>query len=480
MILTTSSNSLLSGLFLVCWIMDSARAEAGGSRQGERREDVIINDILSDDSLQPYFPSIVENVTVSYGRKAVLKCEVENLRNYKVAWVRVDTQTILTIHNNVITRNPRISLSRPGENKWYLHLNSVQESDRGWYMCQINTDPMVHRSGYVQVVVPPTISQTGQSHDMVVREGDNVSLACDASGYPPPHIVWRREDGEDILVGGKKMNIVEGPRLRLDKISRLNMGDYLCVASNGIPPSASNRFSIRVQFPPMFWIPSQREAVFVDQESVTVECHSEAFPKSINYWINNKGAMLQSNDKHEIVTVDTGYKVYMKLHIRNIARADITEYRCVAKNSLGHSDGSISLYEIEAPTPPTTSTVITPPSSVHRFDEEVTQDWRRKKGHHRKRLRESRRHSYTTLDTEDSDEDSEQKRVRIIHRQKNRKEGSRNLVDDKEDGEASEEEQLPNQSSGQSLWSSSAAPLQRLTPGLLLLLSLALIVRSDY
>ena len=42
-----------------------------------------------------------------------------------------------------------------------------------------------------------------------VREGDNVSLACDASGYPPPHIVWRREDGEDILVGGKKMNIVE-------------------------------------------------------------------------------------------------------------------------------------------------------------------------------------------------------------------------------------------------------------------------------
>ena len=84
-------------------------------------------------------------------------------------------------------------------------------------------------------------------NDSSVRETDNVTLACDAHGYPPPHIVWRREDGEDILVGGKKMNIVEGPKLRLEKISRLNMGDYLCVASNGIPPSASNRFSIRVQ-----------------------------------------------------------------------------------------------------------------------------------------------------------------------------------------------------------------------------------------
>merc|ERR1719410_2179997 len=279
---------------------------------------------------------------------------------------------------------------------------------------------MVHRSGYLEVVVPPKIRGSGPT-ELVVRENENVTLGCDATGYPKPHIVWRREDGEDIVIGGKKLNILEGAKLRLEKISRLNMGDYLCVASNGIPPSASNRFSIRVQFPPMFWIPSQREAVFVGQESVTIECHSEAFPKSINYWVNSKGAMLQSNDKHEIVTVDTGYKVYMKLHIRHIARADIAEYRCVAKNSLGHSDGSISLYEIEAPTPPTTSTVSTSASSVHRFDEEVTQDWRRKKGHHRKRLRESRRHSYTTLDTADTDEDNE-KRVRIIHRQKNRKE----------------------------------------------------------
>ena len=38
------------------------------------------------ETLHPYFPSIVENVTVSHGRKAVLKCEVDNLRNYKVSF----------------------------------------------------------------------------------------------------------------------------------------------------------------------------------------------------------------------------------------------------------------------------------------------------------------------------------------------------------------------------------------------------------
>ena len=50
------------------------------------------------------------------------------------------------------------------------------------------------------------------------------------------------------------------------------------------------------------------------------------------------------DEKYETLIVDSGYKVYMKLHIRNVTRRDFTEYKCVAKNSLGSSDGSISLY----------------------------------------------------------------------------------------------------------------------------------------
>ena len=70
----------------------------------------------------------------------------------QVAWVRVDTQTILTIHTNIITRNQRVSLSQHDNKQWRLHLNKVQESDKGWYMCQINTDPMRSERGYLKVV----------------------------------------------------------------------------------------------------------------------------------------------------------------------------------------------------------------------------------------------------------------------------------------------------------------------------------------
>ena len=34
----------------------------------------------------------------------------------------------------------------------------------------------------------------------------------------------------------------------------------------------------------------------------------------------------------------------MKLRIRNVQKDDFMEYRCVAKNSLGGSDGTITLY----------------------------------------------------------------------------------------------------------------------------------------
>ncbi|XP_026298862.1 neurotrimin isoform X5 [Apis mellifera] len=311
----------------------------------------------------PRFAEEIQNVTVSKGRDALLACIVDNLRNFKVAWVRVDTQTILSIHHNVITQNPRISLSYNDHRTWYLHIKKVEEVDRGWYMCQVNTDPMRSRQGYLQVVVPPSIITKETSTDMVVREGSNVTLTCKASGYPEPYVMWRREDGKNINYNGESVNVVDGEVLHIVKISRLHMGAYLCIASNDVPPRVSQRISLRVQFPPMLSIPNQLEAAYIGQD-VTLECHTEAYPTSINYWTTERGDMIVSGnyhsiagDKYEAVSTDNGYNKYMMLKIRNVGPRDFGSYKCVAQNSLGGTDGDIKLDEIPAPS--TTST--TPP-----------------------------------------------------------------------------------------------------------------------
>ncbi|KAG8268864.1 hypothetical protein J6590_014430 [Homalodisca vitripennis] len=70
--------------------------------------------------------------------------------------------------------------------------------------------------------------------------------------------------------------------------------------------------------------------------------------------------LLVAGDKYEAVSVDNGYNKYMMLKIRGVSRQDFGSYQCVAKNSLGETDGVIKLDEIPAPSTTTTSTAITP------------------------------------------------------------------------------------------------------------------------
>ncbi|KAK9884396.1 hypothetical protein WA026_007238 [Henosepilachna vigintioctopunctata] len=146
------------------------------------------------------------------------------------------------------------------------------------------------------------------------------------------------------------VNVVDGEILFITKVSRLHMGVYLCIASNGVPPSISKRVQLKVQFPPMLSIPNQLEGAYIGQD-VTLECRTEAFPSSINYWTTERGDMIISgSDKYEAVSMDNGYKKYMMLKVRRVDKNDYGSYRCVAKNSLGETDGVIKLEEIAAPT----------------------------------------------------------------------------------------------------------------------------------
>ncbi|KAG5676473.1 putative Mast/stem cell growth factor receptor Kit [Polypedilum vanderplanki] len=263
-----------------------------------------------------------------------------------VAWLRVDTQTILTIQNNVITKNHRVGISFTEKKTWQLRLKDVRESDKGWYMCQINTDPMKSQMGYLDVVVPPDILDFPTSTDMIVREGNNVTLRCAATGSPAPTITWRREGGEKIMLANEtEVLTIEGATLNIPRVNRLHMGSYLCIASNGVPPSVSKRITLIVHFPPMISVANQLVGAYEGQK-IVLECHSEAFPRSINYFTKEKGEIVPQGGKFESTIQDNAYKVDMKLTIKSVSQSDFGSYTCVSKNSLGETDGTIKLYRL--------------------------------------------------------------------------------------------------------------------------------------
>ncbi|XP_034829862.1 lachesin-like [Maniola hyperantus] len=298
---------------------------------------------------EPGFSGPIENVTAALGREAILACTVHNLSTYKVAWLRVDTQTILTIHTHVISRSRRVGITYSDQKTWFLHIRELRESDRGWYMCQINTDPMKSQLGYLDIVVPPDILDRGTSSDLTVREGAPVSMTCAATGSPHPQISWRREHSNPIMISeGVQVTSVEGPVLNISRVSRLHAGAYLCIASNGVPPTIAKRIMLTVEFPPVIVIRNQLVGAAVGSDLV-LECETDGYPKPVSYWSRDTGEIVPIGGGLEPQKVAGSYRSILRLPIRRVTSSDYGTYKCVSKNSLGDTEGTIKLYPMLPP-----------------------------------------------------------------------------------------------------------------------------------
>ncbi|XP_013792980.2 lachesin-like [Limulus polyphemus] len=127
------------------------------------------------------------------------------------------------------------------------------------------------------------------------------------------------------------------------------MGAYLCIATNGIPPAVSKRIFLGINFSPMIWIPNQLIGAPLGTD-VALDCNLEAHPTSVTYWMRESGVIIISNQKYVSVDISQeNYKGQLRLTIRDLEPEDYGTYTCVAKNSLGETEGTICLYEIPGP-----------------------------------------------------------------------------------------------------------------------------------
>ncbi|XP_068208580.1 lachesin-like [Palaemon carinicauda] len=307
----------------------------------------------------PVFLEPISNVTVPAGREVKLACVVDNLSSYKLAWIQRDRSAILTVGQHVITRNNRIGVSHDGHRTWYLNIRDVKPADAGTYMCQINTEVAISQTGHVDVVVPPYIKDDMSSRDVKLMEGYSVTLACSARGSPVPTIKWRREDNVNISLNlTTSMLEVPGPLLHLPQVTRTDMAAYLCIASNGIPPSVSKRIEVEVKFVPTVYVPHQLVGVPLGQD-VTIECIIEAWPSGLNYWKRPNGIQVLHNDKKYKVKQVEGsqkYKTKLLLTITDVTRHDTGEYNCIANNSQGGAQQAVRV-SVSQPIPLNTNAI---------------------------------------------------------------------------------------------------------------------------
>ncbi|XP_076235065.1 dpr-interacting protein lambda [Calliopsis andreniformis] len=298
----------------------------------------------------PEFLAPLENHTVIQGRDVFFTCVVNHLQSYRVAWIKSDSRAILAIHTHLVSQNPRLSVTHNGHNTWKLHVSNVQKNDSGVYMCQVNTDPMRSQTGIMEVVIPPDIVDDKSAEGMVTHEGGNVRLKCVATGSPTPTVTWKREDGRNIILreDGQKQSLQTyvGEILELTGVLRQEMGIYLCIASNNVPPTVSKRYSVDVHFQPAIKVTNQLVAAPVDSD-VVLQCHVEASPHAMNTWYRNTGEKLLSSDKYTMSEYSLNdYSWQMNLTVNSLEKKDFGEYICSSVNALGKADGFVRLQEL--------------------------------------------------------------------------------------------------------------------------------------
>ena len=96
--------------------------------------------------------------------------------------------------------------------------------------------------------------------------------------------------------------------------------------------------------PPAVWIPNQTVGAPLGYE-VTLNCHIEAYPASVNYWLREStGEIIESNDKYAVLEETKDYKTHLMLTIRSLDKEDLGGFTCFAKNLLGTQEGTVKLH----------------------------------------------------------------------------------------------------------------------------------------
>ncbi|XP_076110102.1 lachesin-like [Mytilus galloprovincialis] len=240
---------------------------------------------------------------------------------------------------------------------YQLIIESLTEIEAGNYTCQIylpnqNYEELPRMLRSVTIQIAPYIT-TVSAATVTVQEGENVTLVCEAYGYPLPNITWKRGDGSPLPHGGLHLN---NGLYRINNINATDRGLFICTADNNIKPHAFYSVQLKVLFAPYCTAIQDTVGQEPDRKyQAILECLVSAEPRAEVVWYKeNKTTLIDEqildSDKYTLQEqyderLRDGEKWYT-LKINNVVRSDYREYYCTAQNELGKHQAKFYLFEL--------------------------------------------------------------------------------------------------------------------------------------
>ncbi|KAL9952561.1 hypothetical protein ACROYT_G039830 [Oculina patagonica] len=265
-------------------------------------------------------PSIVAppmSMVVNETGPASFQCEAEGNPEPKVTWLK---------QNSSLVADKRVVPSRGG-----LMITGVTSQDEGMYTCVARNilEKLRHRlrclfkfNGYhfFTVVrrffnlVGAVITQNPSS--VIVEEGQNVSLICQATGQPTPTITWRKAFSQ---LPKEKTSVADG-KLTIRNITKADGGAYACAAKNLLGEDSAAALVTVVDELKFTLTPPVKDVAFVSN-IILLNCAAQG---SVGISWKRAGQNLPQN--HVLYPNGT-------LLLRSVSTSDAGTYLCVAKNS---------------------------------------------------------------------------------------------------------------------------------------------------
>ncbi|XP_072144768.1 cell adhesion molecule Dscam1-like isoform X3 [Dermacentor andersoni] len=221
-------------------------------------------------------------------------------------------------------------------------IGSLKQEDSGNYTCmgRLGGRKDSHTE-QLRVLVPVKWMQ--EPHDVRVKETENTTLRCEATGIPKPSIRWEKEG---VLL------TASGSKLQLLKATKADSGAYKCTADNGLREPLAKEVRVSV------YVPARFEEKFKVQtvrrgEAATLQCQAIGdSPLEITWSQDKKRLIFAPVTRYEKFESNTENGVTSELAIPTTDRSDAALYTCVAKNEYGSDERNIKLLVVEVPAQP--------------------------------------------------------------------------------------------------------------------------------
>ncbi|OXB56883.1 hypothetical protein ASZ78_013391 [Callipepla squamata] len=242
---------------------------------------------------------------VRVGTPVMLECESSAIPPPVITWYK---------NRRIISESANMEILADGQT---LQIKGTEVSDTGQYVCKaINIAGQDDKNFYLNVYVPPSIE--GPEQELINETISNpVAFTCDATGIPPPTLVW--------LKNGKPL------------------GKYTCVATNSAGEE-DRIFNLNVSVPPTI-ASNKSEAEDLTallDTSITIGCTATGIPSPQINWLKN-GLPLSLSSRIRLLSAG------QIVRLIRVQMSDSGVYTCVASSRAGVDNKHYKLQIFEPP-----------------------------------------------------------------------------------------------------------------------------------